>query len=262
VQHGGFNKSTQLVLLYDSSAMSASNLAHIRTEVLPRHGLTGLFIDCRDVIPTAIKWKPSDHVSKATYYRLFFFRLLPASIQRAVYLDLDMIVCGDISALLTLPFDQPIAAVNHYSPKDEVRLWGERGGRYFNAGLIVFDVQRIRDGQWIDRYIQILETMAERILWHDQDVLNIAHENDWHALPWHYNLTRCAEAVLAPVELAQVRILHYDGWRKPWVANIVRPFDEVWHLWHVRTHPAFGRFGSTRGFNSRPLSRRLCATWV
>jgi lipopolysaccharide biosynthesis glycosyltransferase len=250
VEHGQFDAQTSLVLLYDSSTLSPSNLAHIQQEVLPKHGVNHLFIDCKDIIPTSIKWKPSDHVSKATYYRLFFINLLPPSIERAVYLDIDMVVKGDLTPLMQVPFTEPIAAVNHYSAADEVRMWGETGGRYFNAGLIVFNTAVIRQRACIDRYIQVLETQADRILWHDQDVLNIAHEADWHALPWHFNLTRCAEAALAPVAIEKVRIIHYDGWNKPWLDNIIRPFDEFWHLAHFRTHgqlqPSVSWTGRTR----------------
>lgn len=237
LKHTKVLPNTGLILLYDSSSMSPLGLERLRQEILPRFGIDDyLLLDCHTIIPTSIKWQPSDHVSKATYYRLFFFDLLPACVQRLVYIDIDMVVNGDIADLFELSFDEPIAAVNHYSGVDEVRLWGDVSGAYFNAGLIVFDVLKIKTQGFVRRYIDVLETMSDRIVWHDQDVLNIAHENHWHHLPWYYNLTRSAEQSLAPVNVAKVKVIHYDGWNKPWVKHVVRPLDDFWHRMYFDVH--------------------------
>lgn len=248
LKHTEVRPSTGLILLYDSASMSADGLERLKRDVLPRFGIGYAFIDCRSIMPSSIKWQPSDHVSKATYYRLFFFDLLPENVERIVYIDIDMVVTGDISDLFDVPFEEPIAAVNHYSGTDEVRLWGDAGGAYFNAGLIVFDVLKIKAQGFVQRYIEVLETMSDRIVWHDQDVLNIAHDNQWHHLPWYYNLTRSAEQALAPVDTTKVRVIHYDGWNKPWLKGVVRPLDDFWHRMHWDVHAKWHA-------NATPLGR-------
>jgi lipopolysaccharide biosynthesis glycosyltransferase len=248
LKHTKVLSGTGLILLYDSASMSRQGLERLQREVLPRFAIDCAFIDCKAIIPSSIKWQPSDHVSKATYYRLFFFDLLPERVRRVVYIDIDMVVTGDISDLFGLSFDEPLAAVNHYSGVDEVRLWGDAVGTYFNAGLIVFDVAKIQSQGFVMRYIEVLETMGARIVWHDQDVLNMAHENHWHHLPWYYNLTRAAQQALAPVDMAKLRVIHYDGWNKPWVKDVVRPLDEYWHRMHWDVHAKWH-------VNATPLGR-------
>ena len=38
-------------------------------------------------------------ITNATYYRLLMAELLPPSIERVLYLDCDMLICGDVSPL-------------------------------------------------------------------------------------------------------------------------------------------------------------------
>lgn len=216
-------------LLFDRSTLNLANLEKILNIVENfAHKKLQVF-DCQDLLPENLKWDPADHVSKATYYRLFCANLFPTDIELATYLDSDMIILDDISDLLNINLSKPIAAVDHYSPADEVRLWGGAGGRYFNAGLIVMNLELIRNGGFTDQYLQALTNERHRILWHDQDVLNIVHKQDWESLDVAYNVTRCALKNLGDENIVpRMKILHFDGWNKPWHPGVYRRYGYLW----------------------------------
>jgi len=187
------------------------------------------FVDVRDFVSDNVVWNGHDHVSVASYYRLYIAEALPENVEHAVYFDADILVVDTVDDLLLYRAEKPLAAVRHYSAKDEVRLWGDCGGDYFNAGILIMNLAALRECDAVERYERILLEENERILWHDQDVLNIAHRDEWEALAYYYNVNRSVIQAFGVKELNGVRIVHYDGWDKPWVPNRGRPFRSLWH---------------------------------
>lgn len=183
------------------------------------------FIECRKLISSKIKWSPDDHVSIATYFRLFFLDQINTIYERIIYFDVDMIVVNDITELMEIEFFEPIASVTHYSSEDEHRLWQGYGGGYFNAGLIIFNLKHDIVKQLSKKSAEVLQTEQDRILWHDQDVLNIIFEDNWYRLHSSFNVTR---AMLNAVSISDLKIIHFDGWKKPWRFGTRRPYFQNW----------------------------------
>lgn len=199
-----------------------------------------------------------DHVSVATYYRLF----LPAILERyrrAVYLDADLILQADAAELwaedlggAALGAVRDVWAVKVLrAPYGRFLDWAATLGLaepdgYFNAGVLVLDLDRMRRDRVEERCLERLKLFPP--FQHDQDLLNYACQGAkallhpaWNSQAWwgqvHGNP---AVAETLPPDLLREyragaerpRIIHYLNRRKPWQAGwrdqpLAAPFWET-----------------------------------
>lgn len=117
-----------------------------------------------------------------TYYRLKMHELLPPSVERLLYLDVDMLVCGDLRGLFSLDLQGQIAGVvADVFPTQRVLKHRTNSAldiiiekqNYFNAGFLLVDLQKFRQEQIGERALEILKDYSGLIL-NDQDAINAA----------------------------------------------------------------------------------------
>ena len=196
----------------------------------------------------------SHHFSKATYYRLYISSILSVEFSSALYLDSDAVVARSMAPLFEVDLSAPIAACDHFSPGDGFRIWGEVGGSYFQAGVLLIDLDYWRKHHCEKMFEQILQEQRDRIQWWDQDVLNIAFKDQWQRLPIRYNLCSRARRCLGD-EFIQEKgcYIHYDGGAKPWL----RPSDSLAsQVWHQAYAAVFGT-AMERSQLKWPLAKRI-----
>lgn len=212
------------VFILHAETLSPDSIQNV-TKFLRQYERAATFRDARSFVPDDVPL--SHHISKATYYRLFVASVLPEKVSSAVYLDSDMVVTESIIELFSLKLTSLIAAVDHFSYEDAIRLHGDTGGSYFQAGLIIIDVKGWRDNDIESKFLTILKTQKEKIRWWDQDVLNIFFSDRWQRLPFWYNYARCMRLnlKLTDDQVKNVRLIHFDGAYKPW-----RYFFKEWHF--------------------------------
>lgn len=175
-----------------------------------------------------------DGLPKMTYdtaHTAYYKVLVPYLLQeKGVYLffDCDMIVKGDVSALLDLPETAFLSAVrdgmiekNH---KDHVeRVTGSRGGVYFNSGFMRLDLSATGQIAPQEDVMAYLAGNARLIRWHDQDVLNHFYAAGCRVLPEKYNyLTtyRSLSDLFLRRGSRKAVVVHYANW-KPWKNNYI-----------------------------------------
>ena len=220
---------------------------------------SGFSVEFRMVDAASASFLPStegDHVSDATYYRLFVHLLLPESVTSVVYLDVDTLAVRSIKELFEIDLRAPIAAVDHASPSNAWRMWGPALGDYFQAGVLVIDLATWRENNILKAFVEILDD-GDRILWWDQDVLNIAFENNWQRLPVWFNVNPSIRALTEREALTVgSRLLHYSGNRKPWNNEPSRVEDSgYWYnVYSLEFGTAFVAT-SARGLLSRLVAR-------
>jgi lipopolysaccharide biosynthesis glycosyltransferase len=218
---------TPLFILH-TAALSSGSISTLQA-FLERYGRSASFVDASDLIPEILPVKPGDHVSPATFYRLFIAEILPADIDQAVYLDADMLALRSIAQLFEQPVQGFVAAVDHCSPENEIRLWGELGGTYFQAGVLVIPLQIWREQAILPRFLDVMANDKESIQWWDQDVLNIALRDRWQRLPIWYNVCEAVHQVLSLSMIeANASLIHYSGSSKPWNAYNPSSFTSHW----------------------------------
>lgn len=183
-----------------------------------------------DLLNVRLKIDQADHVTVATYNRIFVLPYLPQGVLH-YYFDIDMLVVRNLNKLFDLSFTEVLAGVKHFDAREELRLFGHNNASYFNAGLLIINAI---DFSLIDIYnklIEVLQLHWERILWHDQDVLNIAFENEWHPIGVEFNVTYAVSNLYKKYE--DVIIYHYDGAYKPWRSSVRRD-SYLWRDFAVR----------------------------
>ncbi len=178
------------------------------------------------------------------YLRLFLPSILPANVDRILYLDVDIIVNKSIVDFYNQDFEGTDMVVTHDSNGTTNRnsFKGHRakmlapafdyGYNYFCSGVILFNIEKLRDICTFDYYMDIARQWEFKMVAFDQDILNSAHYNSLKYADWkNYNLFANL-AFHAGVTYEQVRdsvaIIHFAG-TKPWnTTGLHYPIEKLW----------------------------------
>ncbi len=186
------------------------------------------------------------HVSIATYYRLFITEFLPCDIHKILYLDGDIIVRKSLSVLWNTDIKgYPLGAVHDMSePLNADRLGLSS---YFNAGMLLINLDFWRENHCMESFVSFIKNNEEKIQLHDQDVLNgvFSHLVKW--LPLTYNFQN-GFILSAPhkqynpilqkeIDLCKTNpaIIHYTVYNKPWNVACFHPYREEWRRYQKQT---------------------------
>ena len=173
--------------------------------------------------------------SLATYYRLFLPEVLPATVTRLLYLDCDLIVRRPVEDLYSQSLDnRPVAAVFKAAPGDVRHLGLSRGEDYFNAGVLLMDLERWRGKRLHRAVLYYIAAHPDHLQFADQDPLNAVLAGDWKRLDPRWNqqfrfyTQTAAEIGITSEELLRIRadpyIVHFTTGSKPWQAGNAHPF--------------------------------------
>ena len=189
--------------------------------------------DVAGALPTTESW------SKEMYYRLLLGELLPQETERVLYLDVDTIVNGnlaefyfqDMEGMELAAADDPMIQGN-FSPEQQA-LFAQTGDiRYFNSGVLLYDLQIIRSRYTFAAYIAVARKYQYRLTNPDQDLINYVHVGKVKYVDnTRYNVfSQTAEMEYGGYEYvaAHGRIIHFAG-RKPWNYNGVHyGVEKIW----------------------------------
>ena len=186
----------------------------------------------------------NDQWSIETYYRLMMLELLPPEVDRALYLDGDIIINKPLDELYDLPFEgNDIIACDDKGGLNQPERYGAKhnemfkeayplGFRYFNAGVMLLNIAQMRASYSFETYLAAIEAWNYEMEAPDQDILNWVHwEKTGYADCMVYDLfARLAHnAKITYDEVKEgVAIIHYAG-AKPWNNESVH-FD-IEKLW-------------------------------
>ncbi|MFM7546529.1 MAG: glycosyltransferase family 8 protein [Synechococcales cyanobacterium] len=182
----------------------------------------------------------------AYYYRLLMAEILPKEVSRAIYLDADMIVLGDLQDLWDMDMEDSfvMAAINgnHLSTAPGLSNYRELNldpkAEYFNAGLLVANLDKWRETNIAAVFFDFLEKNKDTIKTHDQDILNAVLagrwkkiSSQWNQLPFFVYGPYAHDPKHNPFKdsetLHQVAtnpyVIHYGGMVKPWQLNCDHP---------------------------------------
>jgi lipopolysaccharide biosynthesis glycosyltransferase len=183
--------------------------------VEPHVGSVTVINDARFDIPCT---REAGHISLACYNKLALWEHLPDSIDRAIYLDADVIVQQSLLELLDAPLDDcGLAATRDlaFDRWDDIPVARTPG--YFNAGVLLVDVESWKRNGVTERAFETIRAIDDRRRGTDQDVLNVVFSGKWKELPEEWNYQVHLKAPLKGTSPEQAAILHYTGSRKPWL---------------------------------------------
>lgn len=204
-----------------------------------------IMVDNKFLQKFPLKGDGVDYWSIVTYYRLYVAELLPQEINLVLYLDCDTIVNGSLLSLFETDWaETAIGAVPDMCTEwDEfyVRLQYDKQCGYFNAGVLLINLQYWRENNIGQKCLNFLSTNYNLIKNNDQDVLNCVLCNRKHNLPVTYNYqvqlrmpyffdTFSEKMKTDVLTTSDPIIIHYAAELKPWMHKYYSyPYRNVWH---------------------------------
>ena len=173
----------------------------------------------------------SDYFTMTIYFRIFIPDMYP-EYDKAIYIDSDIIVPGDISELYdTDMHDNLIGVVTDGSVNDVPELQrymteslGLKLGDYFNSGMLLMNMKELRNVHLAEHFLYLLNKYHFDCVAPDQDYLNsmcygkIEYlDSGWDAMP---NRNK--------PEIENPKIIHYNLFDKPWCYDDIQYQDYFW----------------------------------
>jgi lipopolysaccharide biosynthesis glycosyltransferase len=193
-----------------------------------------------DVVSYGDDIKLLSHISVSTMDRLLLPELL-FNLDKVIYLDIDIVVLGDISELWDIELGTNALAGKNSSFEslkygynmvyraslslDSEKSWQLRRSLHdkgnllfnaFNAGVLVMNLRKMRLDNFSENYIPYIEQFKMN----DQDVLNIYARESKVSLDIKWN------AVPSQDITTDAKILHYAGPIKPWADSYITREEE------------------------------------
>lgn len=176
------------------------------------------------------KFRTTSHYPKHTYFRLFLAEVAPSYVDKALFIDSDVVVTSSIRDLVEIDVSgNYLYAVSEASVDDNVQRLNALGfpaTRYFNAGIILINVKAWRDEKLSEAFINIANTHGDRLEWVDQDILNIYFAKNWVELNRTFNATHLTK------ELPYIpTIIHFASYSKPWYYADTHPYNYLYWIY-------------------------------
>lgn len=182
------------------------------------------------------------YYTRHVFYRLLMADLLPAYIDKALYLDCDIIVRHNISKLWDIDISNVAVACIHDAQEGQISKFNRLGypyeKGYFNSGVLLANLAFWREKKLSERFSKYIKDNSHLIVLPDQDVLNAVLINEKKFIDFTYNLQSDFlfkvngmdfEYIKYKDRIDSVRedpvILHFSGAR-PWTKGCLHPYKE------------------------------------
>ena len=177
----------------------------------------------------AEKFHTRDYYSASTYYRLFIPELFP-ELDKALYLDSDLVVRGDISRLYDTELGENLVGAVPDGIINTVRELGlyavkrldlPTPERYFNAGVLLMNLREMRQCRFAENFVELLGAVTFRVA-QDQDYLNVLCRDRVTYLGYEWNTMPTGIRTESPL------LIHYNLDGKPWQRDDVAFGEAFW----------------------------------
>ena len=218
-------------------------------------------------------------LSPAVYQRLMISDLLPESLQKAIWLDCDLVVQRDLAQLwdaevgdryLLAAQDMIVPYVSSFmgvAPYAELGI--SAAAKYFNAGVMVVNLSLWREHDVAGQVVEYLRRYRRDVVFLEQEGLNAVLAEKWGELDprWNQNASVSGRTFFKARHLDEQTyqrvvedpwIVHFSGNLKPWTvpsrspssARFFRSLDATpWAGWRPArsvTGVLLGAYESTR----------------
>lgn len=245
-----------------TEGLTEANKAILKEEVESRGGIFN-FVKVDSTIISKLpmpKHQSLSHISPATYYRLLVSEILPDYVEKAIYLDCDIIVTRSLEELWNTDISNYAVGAVHQmwqEIEDASRLNYPVEFGYFNAGVLLINLNYWREHSISTKLVNYLTTHFSKIKMHDQDALNAVLYNKAFTLPCKWNMlhyfffpdsksiigTFNGEVISNYSEYKkQIKlnrkdpvVIHYVSKPKPWQDKCIHPFVKEYFNYAKKT---------------------------
>lgn len=171
-----------------------------------------------------------NYFSNTTYYRLFIPELYP-EYKKAIYIDSDTICLTDIANLYNIDMennliagvpDGAIQAIDVFKDYVERVVGVSDYNNYFNAGIIVMNLEELRKYKFQDKFIYMLGKVRFEVA-QDQDYMNRLCKGRVKLLDFSWN-----RMPIMGKQSGDINIIHYNLGAKPWYFDDVLYQEYFW----------------------------------
>ena len=173
-----------------------------------------------------------------TYHRIMMPYFLPSSIQKAIWLDCDMVVKANLAELWAIDLEDNGAlavqdmVIPYVSSRYGIASYKELGiasdAKYFNAGVMVVNLDWWRRNRVTDKAFAYLKKYRKTVFFWDQEVLNAVLVGKWGEIDprWNHIASVSGRSFFTVDHLDEVTyrqviddpwIVHFAGAWKPWI---------------------------------------------
>lgn len=168
------------------------------------------------------------HVSEATYYRLFIQDYVKQDIDYLTYIDCDAFFLNDPGVLIKESIQKMRSSGFTISSMSELGLEHHsskilklKSEKYFNAGVMIIDLNKWKSNDLKNSSLKIMKEYKEKLLFWDQDILNLYFDGQYEPLPSSLNFKIDMDIDnkalnITNGETQEILIIHYSGKFKPW----------------------------------------------
>lgn len=170
--------------------------------------------------------------SVETLFRLLIPEVLPKHLERALYLDADVIVEKPLRQFYAMDFQGKSMVVcrntdGKVDEEEKNRIWKRKDGTaYFNAGVMLLNLEKMRQICSFERYSQEVQNAHGLFPLLDQDLLNYVLGEDVLYMPAsEYNCIVSPDSKNFSEDTA---IYHFGTAQKPWGDRKPGRYYDVW----------------------------------
>lgn len=190
------------------------------------------FIDVSEFLGKIVNRLPiRDYYNMTTYFRFFIAEMFP-EYDKAIYIDGDTVVQGDISKLYNTNIRDAYVGACHDQAFVQVDLFGQYPEKvvgisrynYLQAGVLLINCDMFRMKFVLDKFIEYLHTYCF-IVTQDEDYLNVICKDHIYWLDLRWNTTVFGEV---PYPIEEAFVIHYNMTSKPWHYRDCKYGDVFW----------------------------------
>ena len=172
-----------------------------------------------------------DYYTCATYYRFFIMEMFP-QYDKAIYLDSDIAVVGDISKfynyqignkLLGAVQDEVLYINEPFALYSQLNV-GVPTNKYFNAGILLMNLKQFREQDIYNKFIKLLMVKSFPVA-QDQDYLNYLCYGKVRLFPLAWNKNPFHTPLFND---KLVKIIHFKMAWKPWKYDGILYEEHFW----------------------------------
>ena len=228
------NRYYKVIILHDG--LSWPNRIRLRSLVTNNVALQFRKISNNLYLKAIIKYcskekGKGDFFSAAVYYYRFFIPRLFPMYEKAVYIDSDTILTGDIGKLFDTDLGDNVLAAT-VDPKvtvvPEFREYvdnavGVSHDEYVNSGVILMDLRKMRKMHYLSTMVELIDKYDADLVAPDQDYLNVILKGQIKYLDPCWNVEPSDNLPKG------TKLVHFNLFNKPWRYTDVPCEDLFWN---------------------------------
>lgn len=190
----------------------------------------------RDVFAKANLKNNAKYISLEGYYRYIIADVAP-NINKALYLDADLIVNGSLNKLYSTDIEKYYCAgvkdkfIEEINYKRKIGL--SPNDIYINSGVMLLNLNKLRRDKIGEKLLNNTIELADIIEYQDQDIINITFKGKIKELDSKYNFAS-SNVLREKNKIKEAIIIHYTGPIKPWDNNCKHRLRMLWKQYYSK----------------------------